>query len=91
MSSEQSSQFRNSTATQERFLSRFLRSEREILALVLWELRAELDMHLRHLEGWAGKLSLEQLSLIANDYCRRDGIKNPATNFGRIVAATSKI
>jgi len=55
------------------------------------ELRPELDLRLRHLEGCLGKLPVEQLSLVEGYYYRRDGIEDLATNSGRTVAATYKM
>ena len=162
MSSDAKSQFEDPAAAQQRFLSLFLRSEREIFryvaalvpnvadaedivqqtALVLWqkfdaydegqpftpwacrfalnktrqwlerrqrwrallekglaeelaqrreELRPELDLRLRHLEGCLGKLPEEQVTLIEGFYYRRDDIEMLATQSGRSVAATYKM
>jgi len=55
------------------------------------ELRPELDLRLRHLEGCLGKLPDEQLTLIEGYYYRRDNIEILATNSGRSVAATYKM
>jgi len=162
MSSDAKRDFEDRAAAQQRFLSLFLRSEREIFryvaalipnvadaedivqqtALVLWEkfdaydanqpftpwacrfalnktrqwlerrqrwqallerglaeelaqrreeLRPELDLRLRHLEGCLGKLPVEQFTLIEGYYYRRDDIEKLATNSGRTVAATYKM
>jgi RNA polymerase sigma-70 factor (ECF subfamily) len=162
MSSEAKRNFEDRAAAQQRFLSLFLRSEREVFryvaalipnvadaedivqqtALVLWEkfdayddgqpftpwacrfalnktrqwlerrqrwqallekglaeelahrreeLRPELDLRLRHLEGCLGKLPVEQFTLVEGYYYRRDDIEKLATNSRRSVAATYKM
>jgi RNA polymerase sigma-70 factor (ECF subfamily) len=162
MSSDSTRHLEDPAAAQQRFLSLFLRSEREIFryvaalipnvadaedivqqtALVLWEkfdaydanqpftpwacrfalnktrqwlerrqrwqallerglaeelaqrreeLRPELDVRLRHLEGCLGKLPVEQFTLVEGYYYRRDDIEKLAANCGRTVAATYKM
>jgi RNA polymerase sigma-70 factor (ECF subfamily) len=162
MSPDPARSFEDPAAAQQRFLSLFLRSEREIYryvaalvpnvadaedivqqtALVLWEkfeaydadlpftpwacrfalnktrqwlerrqrwqtllegglaeelaqrreeLRPELDLRLRHLEGCLGKLPLDQLSLVEGYYHRRENIETLAVNGSRTVAATYKL
>jgi RNA polymerase sigma-70 factor (ECF subfamily) len=162
MSSDAKRNFEDRAAAQQRFLSLFLRSEREVFryvaalipnvadaedivqqtALVLWEkfdaydesqpftpwacrfalnktrqwlerrqrwqallekglaeelahrreeLRPELDLRLKHLEGCLGKLPAEQFTLIEGYYYRRDEIEKLATHSGRTVAATYKM
>src|SRR5213075_1835074 len=54
------------------------------------ELRPEMEMRLRHLEGCLGKLPGEQRSIVEGYYYRRDGIDKLAENSGRTVAATYK-
>jgi RNA polymerase sigma-70 factor, ECF subfamily len=54
------------------------------------ELRPELELRLRHLEGCLGKLPDEQRSLVEGYYYRRDGIEKLAENSGRTIAATYK-
>jgi RNA polymerase sigma-70 factor (ECF subfamily) len=54
------------------------------------ELRPEMDLRLRHLEGCLGRLPDEQRSLVEGYYYRRDGIEQLAANSGRTVAATYK-
>lgn len=162
MSKDSTCRFDDAPAAQQRFLSLFLRSEREILryvaalvpnladaedivqqtALALWEkfdaydpaqpftpwacrfalnkarqwierrqrwqalldhglaeelaqrreeLRPELEVRLRHLEGCLDKLPDEQRSLVEGYYFRRDGIENLAEHSGRTVGATYKL
>jgi len=161
MSSEPQRHFEDPTAAQQRFLSLFLRSERELFryvaalvpnvadaedivqqsAVVLWEkfhsydpnlpftpwacrfalnkarqwlerrhrwqallegglaeelaqrreeLRPDIDLRLRHLEGCLGKLPDEQRALIEGYYYRRDGIETVAASSGRTVASAYK-
>src|SRR5215218_9230682 len=135
MSSDPTRPIEDPAAAQQRFLSLFLRSEREVFryvaALVLWEkfaaydpglpftpwacrfalnktrqwlerrerwqallagglaeelaqrreeLRPELDLRLRHLEGCLGKLPVEQLSVVEGYYYRREGIEKLAAD-----------
>ena len=54
------------------------------------ELRPELEVRLRHLEGCLGKLPGEQRALVEGYYYRRDGIEKLADNSGRTIAATYK-
>jgi RNA polymerase sigma-70 factor (ECF subfamily) len=54
------------------------------------ELRPELDIRLKHLEGCLNKLPEEQRSLVESYYYRRDSIEKLAGNSGRTVAATYK-
>jgi len=162
MSSDPKHHFENPAEAQQRFLSLFLRSEREVFryvaalvpnvadaedivqqtALVLWEkfhdydpgqpftpwacrfalnktrkwlerrqrwqallegglaeelaqrreeLRPQMDVRLKHLEGCLGKLPAEQSELIEGYYYRRDDMETLATNSGRTVAATYKM
>ena len=161
MSSDLTRHFEDPAAAQQRFLSLFLRSEREIFryvaamvpyvadaedivqqtALALWEkfdgydpsqpftpwacrfalnktrqwlerrqrwqvllegglaeelaqrreeLRPELEVRLRHLEGCLRKLPEAQRSLVEGYYYHRDGVEKLATNSGRSIAATYK-
>jgi RNA polymerase sigma-70 factor, ECF subfamily len=156
-----STRFEDASASQQRFLSLFLRSEREIFryvavlvpnvadaedivqqtALALWEkfdsydpslpftpwacrfalnkarqwierrqrwqallegglaeelaqrreeLRLDLEVRLKHLEGCVGKLSEDQRSIVEDYYYRRTGIEKVAENSGRTVEATYK-
>jgi RNA polymerase sigma-70 factor, ECF subfamily len=55
------------------------------------ELRPEMDVRLRHLEGCLGKLPEEQSVLIEGYYYRRDDTETLAMNSGRTVAATYKM
>jgi len=55
------------------------------------ELRPELEVRLKHLEGCLGKLPEEQRTLVEGYYYRRDGIEKLAVDSGRTVAATYKI
>lgn len=55
------------------------------------ELRSELDLRLRHLEGCLHKLPSEQLSLVEGYYYRRENIESLAAKGGRTVAATYKL
>lgn len=54
------------------------------------ELRPELEVRLKHLEGCLGKLPGEQRALVEGYYCRRDRIDKLAETSGRTVAATYK-
>jgi RNA polymerase sigma-70 factor, ECF subfamily len=161
MSPHSTGRFENQTAAQQRFLSLFLRSEREIFryvavlvpnvadaedivqqtAVSLWEkfdaydpsqpftpwacrfalnkakqwierrqrwqalldwglaeelarrreeLRPELEVRLKHLEGCLSKLPEEQRSLVEGYYYRRDSIEKLAETSSRTVAATYK-
>jgi RNA polymerase sigma-70 factor (ECF subfamily) len=54
------------------------------------ELRPELELRLRHLEGCVGKLPQEQRAIVEGYYYRRDGIEKLAGDCGRTVAATYK-
>jgi len=162
MTSDSTSPFGDQTSAQQRFLSLFLRSEREVFryvaalvpnvadaedivqqtALALWEkfnaydpsqpftpwacrfalnktrqwierrqrwqallegglaeelerrreeLRPELEVRLKHLEGCLGKLPDEQRMLIEGYYYHRDGIEKLAEDSGRTAAATYKM
>ena len=162
MSADATRHFGDENAAQQRFLSLFLRSEREIFryvavlvpnvadaedivqqtALVLWEkfdaydpsqpftpwacrfalnktrqwierrqrwqallegglaeelerrheeLRPELEVRLKHLEGCLGKLPEEQRILVEGYYYRRDGVEKLAESSGRTAAATYKM
>ena len=161
MSEESQRRFSDSSAAQQRFLSLFLRSEREVFryvaalvpnvtdaedivqqtALALWEkfdaydpaqpftpwacrfalnktkqwlerrqrwqallenglaeelaqrreeLRPEIEIRLKHLEGCVNKLPEEQRSLVEGYYYRRDTIEKLAESSSRTVAATYK-
>lgn len=161
MTTDPSGHFENQSGSQQRFLSLFLRSEREVFryvaalvpnvadaedivqqtALALWEkfdsydpnqpftpwacrfalnktrqwmerrqrwqallqnglaeelaqrreeLRPELEVRLKHLEGCIGKLPGEQRSLVERYYYHRTGIDSVAGNSGRSVEATYK-
>jgi RNA polymerase sigma-70 factor (ECF subfamily) len=162
MSADSTRRFEDQSAAQQRFLSLFLRSEREVFryvavlvpnladaedivqqtALALWEkfdaydpnqpftpwacrfalnkakqwierrqrwqtllegglaeelaqrreeLRPELEIKLKHLEGCLNKLPDEQRSVVEGYYYRREGIEKLAEGSGRSVAATYKI
>jgi RNA polymerase sigma-70 factor (ECF subfamily) len=162
MSSESTRRFEDQSAAQQRFLSLFLRSEREVFryvavlvpnvadaedivqqtALALWEkfdaydpgqpftpwacrfalnkarqwierrqrwqvllegglaeelaqrredLRSDLEVRLKHLEGCLHKLPDEQRSLVEGYYYRRDAIEQLSAASGRTVAATYKM
>jgi RNA polymerase sigma-70 factor (ECF subfamily) len=54
------------------------------------ELRPELEVRLKHLEGCLGRLPEEQRALLEGYYYRRDGIEKLAQDFGRTVAGTYK-
>jgi RNA polymerase sigma-70 factor (ECF subfamily) len=54
------------------------------------ELRPEIEMRLKHLEGCFNKLPAEQRSIVEGYYYRRDGIEKLAEQSGRTVAATYK-
>lgn len=54
------------------------------------ELRPELEVRLKHLEGCLGQLPEAQRSLVEGYYYRRDGIDTLAESSGRTVAATYK-
>lgn len=54
------------------------------------ELRPELELRLRHLEGCLDKLPGEQRSLVEGYYYRRDSIEKLAETSNRTVAATYK-
>src|SRR5437762_8705199 len=161
MSPDSPRHFGDQTAAQQRFLSLFLRSEREIFryvaalvpnvvdaedivqqtAIALWEkfdaydpsqpftpwacrfalnktrqwierrqrwqallegglaeelaqrreqLRPDLEVRLKHLEGCLGKLPEEQRSLVEGYYYQRNGIEKVAESSGRTVAAAYK-
>lgn len=162
MPADSKRQFDDSTAAQQRFLSLFLRSEREVFryvaalvpstadaedivqqtAIALWEkfddynpaqpftpwacrfalnkarqwierrrrwqvlldnglaeelarrreeLRSDLEVRLRRLEGCLAGLPEEQRALVEGYYYRRDGVENLAKHSGRTVAATYKM
>ncbi len=55
------------------------------------ELRPELEVRLRHLEGCLAKLPAPQRSLVEGYYLRRDGIDDLARRSGRSVAAAYKV
>ena len=55
------------------------------------ELRPEMDLRLRHLDGCLRKLPVDQLTLIEGYYYRRDDMEKLASNSGRTVAATYKM
>ncbi len=63
----------------------------EELALRRDEMRPEIELRLRHLEGCLNKLPDEQRSLVEGYYYRRDGVEKLAGHSGRTVAATYKI
>lgn len=161
MPPDSTNRFGDQSATQQRFLSLFLRSEREIFryvaalvpniadaedivqqtALALWEkfdaydpsqpftpwacrfalnkarqwierrqrwqallqgglaeelaqrreeLRSELEVRLKHLEGCIGKLPEDQRSIVEAYYYRRTGVGQVAESAGRTVEATYK-
>ena len=161
MSSDSTHRFGDQNAAQQRFLSLFLRSEREVFryvaalvpnvadaedivqqtAIALWEkfdvydpaqpftpwacrfalnkakqwmerrqrwqallegglaeelaqrreeLRPEMEVRLKHLEGCLGKLPEDQRSLVEGYYYQRTGIETLSENSGRTVAATYK-
>lgn len=54
------------------------------------ELRPEIEIRLRHLEGCLSKLPEEQRAIVEGYYYRRDGIEKLAESTGRTVAATYK-
>lgn len=54
------------------------------------ELRPEMELRLKHLEGCVGKLPEEQRALVEGYYYRRDGIEKLAESSSRTVAATYK-
>jgi RNA polymerase sigma-70 factor (ECF subfamily) len=54
------------------------------------QLRPEIEMQLKHLEGCFNKLPAEQRSIVEGYYYRRDGIEKLAEQSGRTVAATYK-
>jgi RNA polymerase sigma-70 factor, ECF subfamily len=54
------------------------------------ELRPELEIRLRHLEGCLNKLPDEQQAIVEGYYFRRDGIEKLAEHSGRTVVATYK-
>lgn len=54
------------------------------------ELRPELEVRLKHLEGCLGKLSEDQRSLIQGYYYHRSGIEKLAESSGRSIEATYK-
>jgi len=54
------------------------------------ELRPELEIKLKHLEGCLNKLPDEQRSVVEGYYYRREGIDKLAEHSGRTVAATYK-
>ena len=62
----------------------------EELAQRLEELRPELEIRLRHLEGCLKKLPEDQRSLVEGPYYRRDPIETLAGASNRSVAATYK-
>ncbi len=55
------------------------------------ELRPELEVRLKHLEGCLSKLPEEQRSLVEGYYYRRDAIEKLAETSSRTVAATYKM
>ena len=55
------------------------------------ELRPELEVRLKHLEGCLNKLPDEQRSLVEGYYYRRDSIEKLAETSSRTVAATYKM
>ena len=54
------------------------------------ELRPDLEIRLKHLEGCLSKLPNEQQAIVEGYYFRRDGIEKLAEHSGRTVAATYK-
>lgn len=54
------------------------------------ELRPELEVRLKHLEGCIGKLPAEQRSIVERYYYDRTGIEKVAGDSGRSVEATYK-
>ncbi len=54
------------------------------------ELRPDLELRLKHLEGCIGKLPEEQRSMVESYYYRRTGIEKVAESSGRTVEATYK-
>ena len=54
------------------------------------ELRPEIEMRLKHLEGCLSKLPEEQRSIVEGYYYRRDGVEKLAEQSDRTVAATYK-
>jgi RNA polymerase sigma-70 factor, ECF subfamily len=54
------------------------------------ELRPEIEMRLKHLEGCLGKLPAEQRSIVEGYYYRRDSMEKLAEESGRTVAAAYK-
>jgi RNA polymerase sigma-70 factor, ECF subfamily len=54
------------------------------------ELRPELEVRLKHLEGCVGKLPEDQRSLVEGYYYHRTGIEKVAESSGRTVEATYK-
>jgi RNA polymerase sigma-70 factor (ECF subfamily) len=54
------------------------------------ELRPEIEIRLKHLEGCVNKLPEEQRSLVEGYYFRRDTIEKLAAGSSRTVAATYK-
>ena len=62
----------------------------EELALRREELRPELEVRFKHLEGCLGKLPEEQRALVEGYYYRRDGVEKLAEVSGRTVSATYK-
>jgi DNA-directed RNA polymerase specialized sigma24 family protein len=54
------------------------------------ELRPELEIRLRHLEGCIGKLPEDQRSIVEDYYYHRTGIEKVAESSGRTVEATYK-
>ena len=54
------------------------------------ELRPELEVRLKHLEGCIGKLTEDQRSLVEGYYYHRTGIEKVAESSGRTVEATYK-
>ena len=62
----------------------------EELALRREELRPEIEVRLKHLEGCLNKLPEEQRSLVEGYYYRRDTVEKLAAGSTRTVAATYK-
>ena len=62
----------------------------EELALRREELRPELELRLKHLEGCVGKLPEDQRSMVEGYYYQRTGIEKVAESSGRTVEATYK-
>ena len=62
----------------------------EELAQRRGELRPEIEMRLKHLEGCLSKLPAEQRSMVEGYYYRRHSIEKLAENSGRTIAATYK-